>query len=103
MEPQKRARYSKCPDAKEIEEISMEEESDEELEELNEFIEPRENMSISSSSSGNKAGEEIRFRASRTGDSPKALWINLTGWQIVMELPGRHGNGQINYFSAFWT
>jgi hypothetical protein len=42
MEPQKRARYSKFLDAEELGEIMMEEESDEELEELNEFIEPTE-------------------------------------------------------------
>jgi hypothetical protein len=41
MEPQKRARYSKFLDAEELEEIPMEEESDEELEELSEFIEPK--------------------------------------------------------------
>jgi hypothetical protein len=39
MEPQKRARYSKFLDAEELEEIMVEEESDE-LEELNEFNEP---------------------------------------------------------------
>jgi hypothetical protein len=42
MEPQKHARYSKFLDAEELEEIMMEEKSDEELEELNEFIEPTE-------------------------------------------------------------
>jgi hypothetical protein len=45
MEPQKRARYSKHLDAEELEEILMEDESDEELE-----IESQENMSSSSSS-----------------------------------------------------
>ncbi|XP_023704971.1 piggyBac transposable element-derived protein 4-like [Cryptotermes secundus] len=47
MEPQKRARYSKLLDAEELEEILMEEESDEELEELKELSEPHENMSSS--------------------------------------------------------
>jgi hypothetical protein len=42
MEPQKRAQYSKLIDTEEMEEILMEEESDEELE-LNEFIEPHGN------------------------------------------------------------
>jgi hypothetical protein len=51
MEPQKRARYSKFLDAEELAEIMMEEESDEELEELNEFIQPTENISSLSSSS----------------------------------------------------
>jgi hypothetical protein len=50
MEPQKRARYSIRFDAEEMEEILMEEESDEELEELIEFFEPRKNIS-----SGNEA------------------------------------------------
>jgi hypothetical protein len=40
MEPQKCARYSKFLDAVELEEITMEEGSDYELEELNEFTEP---------------------------------------------------------------
>jgi hypothetical protein len=49
----------------------MEKESDEELQEPNEFFEPRENIS---SSSGNEAEEvEIRFRARRPGYSPKVL------------------------------
>jgi hypothetical protein len=84
MEPEKSARYSKCLDAEEIEEIVMEEGSAEELEELNEFTEPHENIS-SSSSSGNGTEEvESRFHARRPRDLPKvfiwALWINLTGW-----------------------
>jgi hypothetical protein len=40
MEPQKRPRYSNLLDAEELEEILMEEESDEELEDVSEFIEP---------------------------------------------------------------
>jgi hypothetical protein len=52
MEPKKRARYSKRFDAQEIEEILMEEESDEDLE-LNEFFEPGKNIS----SSGNEAAK----------------------------------------------
>jgi hypothetical protein len=43
MEPQKRARYSKFLDAEELEDIMMEEESNE-LEEVNEFVEPTENI-----------------------------------------------------------
>jgi hypothetical protein len=50
MELQKHARYSKRFDAEETEEILMEEESDEGLE-LNEFFEPRKNIS----SPGNEA------------------------------------------------
>jgi hypothetical protein len=70
MESQKCARYSKCLDAEEIEEILMEEESGNELEELNEFFEPRENIS----SSINEADKvEIGFHARRPGDSPMVL------------------------------
>jgi hypothetical protein len=42
--PQKRARYSKFLDAEELEEIMMEEVSGEEFQELNEFVEPTENI-----------------------------------------------------------
>jgi hypothetical protein len=75
MEPQKRARYSKLLDAEELEEILMEEESDEELEDVYEFNEPRANMSSSPSSSSDNEAEEtkIRFRYRRPGDSPKVL------------------------------
>jgi hypothetical protein len=51
MEPQKRAIYSKSFDAEEIEEILLEDVSDEQLEELNEFFESHKNIS----SSGNEA------------------------------------------------
>ncbi|PNF34306.1 hypothetical protein B7P43_G15809, partial [Cryptotermes secundus] len=75
-EPQKRAQYSKLLDAEELEEILMEEESDEELEDINK-VEPQGNMSSSSSpssSSSDKAEEtEIRFRDRRPGDSPNVL------------------------------
>jgi hypothetical protein len=45
MEPQKRARYSKSTESPEIVEILMENDSDEELEELNELIEGSQNVS----------------------------------------------------------
>ncbi|XP_023727295.1 zinc finger and SCAN domain-containing protein 31-like, partial [Cryptotermes secundus] len=78
MEPQKRARYSKLLNAEELEEILMEEESYEELEDINDFIEPRENMSSSSSSSSSSSDKEaeemeIRFRDRRPGDLPKCV------------------------------
>jgi hypothetical protein len=70
-------------DAEELEEIMMEEESDEELEELSEFIEPTEiisppsSLSSSSSSSSSLSNEveerEIRFRDRRPEDSLKVL------------------------------
>ncbi|PNF29671.1 PiggyBac transposable element-derived protein 4 [Cryptotermes secundus] len=76
MEPQKRARYSKRLDAEELQEILMEEESDEELDDINDFTDPRPGIlsSSSSSSSDNEAEEpEIRFRHRRPGDLPKVL------------------------------
>jgi hypothetical protein len=73
MEHKKRARYSEPLDAEELKEILMEEESDEELEELNEFIEPHKNMSSSSSSDNEAEETDIRFRDRRPEDSPKVL------------------------------
>jgi hypothetical protein len=55
----------------------MEEESDEEFEELNGFIESTENISSSSSLSNEAEEREIRFRDRRPKDSPKVL--DLTG------------------------
>ena len=40
MEPHKRAKYSKPRDPEEIEEVLMDEESDEELEDRDEVVEP---------------------------------------------------------------
>ena len=51
MEPRKRARYSKSMELPEIVEILMEDESDKELEELNELIEGSQNASSSARSS----------------------------------------------------
>jgi hypothetical protein len=51
----------------------MEEESVEELEELNEFIEPTENISSSLTLSTEAEEREIRFRDRRPEDSPKVL------------------------------
>jgi hypothetical protein len=71
MEPHKRARYyPRHFEPEEIEEILMEQESDEELDEVDEFQ--------SSSSSDSEAEEiETRFRARRPGDTPNVL--NFTG------------------------
>jgi hypothetical protein len=85
MKPQKRTQYSKCLAAEEIEEKMMEDESDEELE-LNEFTEPHEN--ISSSSSGNEAEDvENSFRVRRPSDSPKVLdFTGLSPWSVCRGL-----------------
>jgi hypothetical protein len=45
MEPKKRNKYSERLEPDEIEEIMMEEESDEELEDINNSIDPHDNVS----------------------------------------------------------
>jgi hypothetical protein len=70
MEPQKRARYSKPLEPEEIEEVLMNEESDEELEETDELMESHVQSSSSSEEEDNAEETEITFRARRAGDSP---------------------------------
>ena len=53
MEPHKRAGYSKSLDLDEIEEVLMDEDSDEELEDRDEVLEPRVQSSSSSENEGN--------------------------------------------------
>jgi hypothetical protein len=67
MEPHKRAKYSKSPDPDEIEEVLMDEESDEELEDRDEVVEPR--VQSSSSEDGDAEDTEIAFWATRARDS----------------------------------
>ena len=79
MELPKRARYSKSMESPEIVEILMEDESDEELEELNEVIEGSQNASSSASSppppnsppppSSDEEEIEIEFRHRRETDT----------------------------------
>jgi len=70
MEPQKRARYSKSMESPEIVEILMEDESDEELEEMNELIEGSQNASSSPPPSSSDEEEiEIEFRHRRGTDT----------------------------------
>jgi hypothetical protein len=84
MEAEKRINYySKRLEGGEIEEILIEEESDEELEEINDLIHPPENASSSSSSSSSEEEEEeeeeeMRFRVRRRGDSANIL--DFTGY-----------------------
>jgi hypothetical protein len=74
MGPQKRAKHSKSLDPDEIEEVLMNEESDEELED--EVMEPR--VQSSSSEDEDDAEEtEVAFRAARAGDSSN--FLNFTG------------------------
>ena len=68
MEPHERAKYSKSLDADEIEEVLMDEDSDEELEERDKVKEPR--VQSSSSSEDDDTEEiEVTFQATRAGDS----------------------------------
>jgi hypothetical protein len=77
MEAKKRIKYSKQLETDEIEEIMMEEESDEESEEINDSIDPHENVSSSSSSSEDEDDDneelEMQFRVRRPGDSANIL------------------------------
>jgi hypothetical protein len=68
----KRAKYSKSLDSDGIEEVLMDEESDEELKERDEVMEPR--VQSSSSSEGGGTEEiEVTFRATRAGNSSNVL------------------------------
>ena len=67
MEPQKRAKHSKSLDPDEIEEILMDEESDEELED--EVMEPCVRSSSSSEDEDDAEETKVAFRAARAGDS----------------------------------
>ena len=75
MEPQKRAKHSKSLDPDEIEEVLMDEESDEELE--NEVMEPRVESSSSSEDEDDAEETDVAFRAARARDSSN--FLNFTG------------------------
>ena len=77
MEPHKRAKYSKSLDPDEIEEVLMDEESDEELEDTDKVVEPH--VQSSSSSEDEDAAEEteVAFQATKAGDSSN--FLNFTG------------------------
>jgi hypothetical protein len=68
MEPQMRARYSKPLDPDEIEEVLMDDESDEELEETDELMESRV-QSLSSEDEDSTEETKVTFWARRAGDS----------------------------------
>ena len=73
MEPQKRARYSKQLEPDEIEEVLMDEDSDEELEETDELTESSVQSSSSSEDEDNIDETDVTFRARRAGDSSNAF------------------------------
>jgi hypothetical protein len=67
MEPQKRVKYSKSLDLDEIEEVLMDEESDEELEDRDEVMEPRVYPSSSSEDEDDAEETKVKFRAKELG------------------------------------
>jgi len=69
MELHKRAKYSKSLDPDEIEEVLMDEESDEELEDRNEVLESCVHSSSSSEDEDDAEKTEVEFRATRARDS----------------------------------
>ena len=71
MEPHKQAKYSKSLDPDEIEEVLMDEESDEELEDK--VVEPCVQSSPSSEDEDNAKETEVVFRAARATDSSNFL------------------------------
>jgi hypothetical protein len=73
MESHKRAKYSKSLDPDEIEEVLMDEESDEELEEEDEVVEPRVQSSLSSEDEDDAEETEVAFRSTRAGGFVKFL------------------------------
>jgi len=75
MEPQKRAKHSKSLNPDEIEEVLMDEESDEELED--EVTEPRVQSSSSSEDEDDAEETEVAFRAARARDLSN--FLNFTG------------------------
>ena len=73
MEPQKWTIYSKSLEHDKIEEVLMDEESDNEVEEIDEVMEPRMQFSSSSEDDDDTEATEVTFRATRAGDSSNVL------------------------------
>jgi len=77
MEPHKRANYSKSLNPDEIEEVLMDEKSDEELEDRDEVFEHCVQSSSSSEDEDDAEETEVEFWATRAGDSSN--FLNFTG------------------------
>jgi hypothetical protein len=77
MESHKRAKYSKSLDPDEIEEVLMDEKSDEELEDRDEVLEPRVQSSSFSEDEDEAKETEVAFQATRAGDL--SYFLNFTG------------------------
>ena len=67
MEPHKRAKYSKSLDPDELEEVLMDEDSDEELEDRDEVMEPRVQSSSSSENEDDAEETEVAWTVLRYG------------------------------------
>ena len=76
MEPHKRAKYSKSLDPDEIVEVLMDEDSDEELEDRDEVMEPHV-QSSSSEKEDDPEETEVAFWTTRAGESSN--FLNFTG------------------------
>jgi len=76
MEPNKRAKYSKSLDPDVIEEVLMDEESDEELEDRDEVVEPHVQSSSSSEDEDDAKETKVAFRAPKLGIC-QISWILL--------------------------
>ena len=77
MEPHKRAKYLKSLNPDEMEEVLMDEESDEELEDRDEVVECSVHSSSEDEDQGDPEETEVAFRATRAGDSSN--FLNFTG------------------------
>jgi hypothetical protein len=73
MEPHKRAKYSKSLDPDELEEVLMDEYSDEELEETDEEMESPIQSSSYPEDKEDTEEVEVTFRAKRPGNSSNVL------------------------------
>jgi hypothetical protein len=76
MEPHKQAKYSKSFDPEGIDEVLMDDESDEELEDIDKVVEPRVQSSSSSEDEEDAEETETAFWAARAGDSSNFLNFN---------------------------
>ena len=77
MEPHKQTKYSKSLDSDEIEEVLKDEESDEDLEDRDDVVEPRVQSSSSSEDEDDAEETKVAFRAKRAEDSSN--FLNFTG------------------------
>jgi hypothetical protein len=100
IEPHKQAKYSKSLDPDEIEEVLMDEESDEELEDGDKVVEPHVQFSSPSEDEDDVEETEVAFCATRVGDSSN--FLNFTGPQNgVNQSAASDINAESSPFSIF--